>query len=71
MGRRKKLSTIMTVLVSVMEKVNQRENQDSNTHLCLSQFLASAVRYDSEDIPVVELRRCKTSLLKLNKEAHI
>ena len=70
-GRRKKLSTIMTVLVSVVEKVNQRRNQDSNIHLHLSQFLASAVRCDSEDIPVKELRRRKTSLLKLNQEAHI
>lgn len=61
----------MTVLVSVMEKVNQRRNQDSNIHLHLSQFLASAVRCDSEDIPVMELRRCKTSLLKLNQDAHI
>lgn len=56
----------MTVLFSIREKVSQRENWDSNMHL--SQLLASAVRCDSEDT-LVELRRCKTSLIKLNPEA--
>lgn len=69
MGRRKKLSTIMTGLFSVREKGSQRGNWDSNMHLHLSQLFAFAVRCDSEDILVVELRRHKTSLLKLNQEA--
>lgn len=69
MGRRKKLSTIVTVIFSVGVKVSQRGNWDSNTYLHLSQLLASAVRCDSKAILVVELRRCKTSLLKLDQEA--
>lgn len=51
------------------ENVSQRGNWDSNIHLHLSQLLASAVRCDCEDVLVAELRRCKTSLLKLTQEA--
>lgn len=59
----------MKVLFSVRGKDSQRGNWDSNMHLHLSQLLASADRCDSKDILVVDLRRCKISLLKLNQEA--
>lgn len=69
MDRRRKLLTIMTVLV--MEKIDRRGHLVSNVRLHLSEFLTSAIRCISGGIPVKEFRQCKISLLKLNRGAHM